>query len=1197
MTDLIISGIIDGSLSGGLPKAIEFYALNDISDLSIYGFGSANNGGGTDGEEFTFSGSANAGDYIYVGTESTEFQNFLGFTPDFISGAASINGDDAIELFLNGSVVDVFGEIDVDGTGQPWEYQDGWAYRVPGTQASTTFNLADWTFSLPDALDGETSNNTAAIPFPLGTFSTSSTPNININEIRIDQPGSDNNEYFELAGTPGTSLDGLTYLVIGDDGNGSSGVIEAVISLEGNSIPSDGFFVAAESTFSLGTADLETTLNFENSDNVTHLLVSGFTGSNGDDLDPDDDGILYTTPWESIIDSVALIESAIEGEQVYSDTIVGSDGTFVPAHVFRLPNGTGDFQIGQFDPAASNDTPGDSNEENTGVGETVAIYDIQGAAQISPLLGENVTTTGIVTAVDSNGFYLQDPTGDSNDATSDAIFVFTSSAPGVAVGDELEVSGTVSEFTPGDISTRNLSTTQISGNPEITVISSGNSLPAAVIIGSGGRVPPSENIDDDSLSSFDPTTDGIDFFESLEGMRVTAQNLVAVAGTNRFGEIFAVVDNGADATGISQRGTLNISPDDFNPEKIQIDEDTGVFDLDFFPNVNAGDPLGDVTGVVSYNFGNFEIIPTENLTPINQLVGLEPESTDLVGNSGQLTIATYNVLNLDPNDSDGDSDLANGRFDEIAQQIVNNLATPDIIGLQEVQDNSGSVDDGTITADQTLQTLIDAIDRVDDGLVNGTLVYEFIDNTFIGNNISGGQPGGNIRTAILYNPNRVSLVDGSVQTIGSQASGEVFNGARLPLVASFEFAGEEVTVVNNHFSSKGGSAPIFGVEQNFADLQEEPNVNGSLDERREQAQAVNNFVDSVLANDPNTNLVVLGDLNEFEFISTLQILEGTIESSNGGQDTIAGGAAILTNLINNIPEDERYSFIFQGNSQELDHILVSDSLITDAEVDIVHTNVEFAETEERGSDHDPVITRLTITNEIIGTRFADNITGTAANDQIFALNGKDTIVGGEGSDTVFGGSAADLIIGGEGSDFLNGGRGRDILNGGNGADTITGGAGRDILNGGNGSDTLEGGNLQDIINGGNGNDILNGGRGRDILNGGNGADTLNGSRARDVLSGGSDSDTFVFKRPDIGERDLITDFTIGEDVIDVSQIVNRPIYGSSDPFTSYITLTQLGTDTVLRIDLDGDLDNISDSAIAVLAGINSNTLGADDFVF
>lgn len=175
--DLVITGVVDGPLTGGTPKAIELYALSDIADLSIYGVGSANNGGGTDGEEFTLSGSAAAGDFLYIASEEPGFDAFFGFLPTYTSSVALINGDDAIELFQNGSVIDTFGDINVDGTGEAWDYVDGWAYRMDDTGPDgTTFVLNNWTYSGPDALDGETSNGTAANPFPIGTYSFTAVP-------------------------------------------------------------------------------------------------------------------------------------------------------------------------------------------------------------------------------------------------------------------------------------------------------------------------------------------------------------------------------------------------------------------------------------------------------------------------------------------------------------------------------------------------------------------------------------------------------------------------------------------------------------------------------------------------------------------------------------------------------------------------------------------------------------------------------------------------------------------------------------------------------------------------------------------------------------------------------------------------------------------------------------------------------------
>jgi hypothetical protein len=184
-----------------------------------------------------------------------------------------------------------------------------------------------------------------------------------INEIRVDQTGTDNDEYFELAGSAGLSLNDLTYIVIGD-GTGVSGVIEAVVSLAGLSLPADGHFFAAESTWTGtlggGSPDLTTTLNFENADNVTHMLVSGFTGANAQDLDTNDDGTLDSTPWTSILDSIALILPG-SPDLVYSPTQIGPDGAFHPVHVFRSPSLSANWVIGQFDPVGGQDTPGFAN--------------------------------------------------------------------------------------------------------------------------------------------------------------------------------------------------------------------------------------------------------------------------------------------------------------------------------------------------------------------------------------------------------------------------------------------------------------------------------------------------------------------------------------------------------------------------------------------------------------------------------------------------------------------------------------------------------------------------------------------------------------------------------------------------------------------------------------------------------------------
>jgi len=172
---LVLTGVFDGPLTGGTPKGVEIFVSQDIPDLSLFGIGSANNGGGTDGEEFSFPAvSATAGSYIYVASEATQFEAFFGFAPDFTTGVMGINGDDAIELFENGSVIDTFGDITYEaGTAGslPWNYTDGWAYRVDNTGPDgSTFVLTNWTFSGIDQLEGGTTNAETTVPFPIGTY-------------------------------------------------------------------------------------------------------------------------------------------------------------------------------------------------------------------------------------------------------------------------------------------------------------------------------------------------------------------------------------------------------------------------------------------------------------------------------------------------------------------------------------------------------------------------------------------------------------------------------------------------------------------------------------------------------------------------------------------------------------------------------------------------------------------------------------------------------------------------------------------------------------------------------------------------------------------------------------------------------------------------------------------------------------------
>ncbi|WP_428263944.1 MYXO-CTERM sorting domain-containing protein [Haliangium sp.] len=191
-----------------------------------------------------------------------------------------------------------------------------------------------------------------------------------INEIRADEDFPEPDEYIEIAGPADTNLDDYTILVLGDDregANSTSGVIEQLIELSGETIGSSGYFVIAKSSFTLGTADLTVDMDLEDDDNTTYFLVTGFTGALNDDLDTDDDGVLDVEPWTQVVDRIALLEEdnpPSSTEFHYGPPNVGPDGQFTPAHVYRCPDGdaAGSFEIGDYNTSAGGDTPGAEND-------------------------------------------------------------------------------------------------------------------------------------------------------------------------------------------------------------------------------------------------------------------------------------------------------------------------------------------------------------------------------------------------------------------------------------------------------------------------------------------------------------------------------------------------------------------------------------------------------------------------------------------------------------------------------------------------------------------------------------------------------------------------------------------------------------------------------------------------------------------
>jgi uncharacterized protein len=636
-----------------------------------------------------------------------------------------------------------------------------------------------------------------------------------------------------------------------------------------------------------------------------------------------------------------------------------SEGSATPAltnTTAALRNGAGDTDT---DNNAADFTIGAPTPRNSGSAPPpppvpeVTIAQIQGAAHVSPRNGQRVSTTGIVTALKpaaSRGFWIQDPAGDGNTATSEGIFVFTNAPVTVARGDRVRVVATVSEFRPGGGGGgNNLSITQLV-SPTVTPLPAGPPAPAPTVIGVGGRMAPTNVIDNDSAgnvetgpTTFDPAEDGIDFYESLEGMIVQANNAVVVGPTKDFGEFVFLPDNGSWATGIrTPRGGILYRYEDGNPERLTVDDEI-LRDLivprpaKAMVDVNVGDRItSPIVGPLDYSFANFKIQATA--LPTAASGGLQPE-TAFFPRFQELQVATFNVENLDP--SDGPT------IGRLASQIVHNLRAPDLLGIEEVQDSSGATNDGVVEASASWNLLIQSI--VDAG--GPRYQYRQIDPV---NNADGGAPGGNIRVGFLFRTDRgLSFVDrpGGTSTnatavvagaTGPQLTyspGRInpshpgFVDTRKSLAGEFVYRGKKLFVVVNHFSSKGDDQPLFGRFQ--------PPTRFSETARHQQAQVVNDFVDGLFAADRGANVIVLGDINDFEFSETVDILEG----------------GVLTTLMATLPPAERYSYVFEGNSQVLDQILVSNHLIGSyfSRYDVVHVNAEFA---SQASDHDPQVAAI-----------------------------------------------------------------------------------------------------------------------------------------------------------------------------------------------------------------------------------------------
>ncbi len=457
----------------------------------------------------------------------------------------------------------------------------------------------------------------------------STTPEIN--EFVFNHVGTDTDEYVEVKGLPNTSLAGDTLVVLDGDA-GQQGVVDNVIPV--GTTDAAGYWVTPFLTNQLQNGS------------QTLLLVSGNTATVGQKLDPAHTGTLASVPWTGVLDGVAVSDGDA-GDLFYAPVVLtpNFDGqNNVVGGASRVPDGvnTGsaaDWERNDFNlaglpgkatvPAAGDalNTPGAANAGSAAAVPPAAtaatIQAINGVGYLSPLAGRAVSTTGIVTAVEragSIGFWIQDPAATAGLHQSSAVFVFTNSASGLpSVGSSVSVTGTVSEYLAGGTAT-NIATTELTA-PVTTVLSTGNALPAAVVLGATGLALPTGTISsitgnlNTSTAPLDVADNAADFYRAIEGERVTVPDAVVVGPTDAYGDTWVLADGGAGNPSPTPEGGILATPASMNPQRLQVVPDTGVLP-GFNPGLSSvGDTLGSVTGVLTYDFGEFQVTPTQAYTP------------------------------------------------------------------------------------------------------------------------------------------------------------------------------------------------------------------------------------------------------------------------------------------------------------------------------------------------------------------------------------------------------------------------------------------------------------------------------------------------------------------------------------------------------------------------------------------------------
>jgi len=826
--------------------------------------------------------------------------------------------------------------------------------NAPGNQTAISFSITD--LSIPNGasfwirwLDFNISNSDdglAVDDFSLTAQGIVAISDPKINEFSASTTGTDV-EYVEIFGTPNTDYSAYNALEIEGDG-ADAGKVDEVLSL--GTTDANGFYLANLPANALENGTLSL------------LLVKNFTGALNNDLDTNNDGIFDVTPWDALVDSVAVNDGGA-GDVTYGVPTLGVayDGLpYAPGGASRIPDGfdtdaATDWVRNDFDLAGipgyagtpivgeAYNTPGATNEIYVPPPEACGdpftpIYNVQGNGLASPLVSTEVAIQGVVVGDfqnnaspdngNLNGFHVQDPLGDSDATTSDGIFVYAPGGTDVSVGDEVRVRGSVSEYN---------GMTEITAS-QIWVCSSGNTVAATEI----------------SLPVTSP-----DAFEAFEGMLVTFPQALYISeyfNFDRYGEMVLTSERHMTPTAEFEPGAPSIqAAQEFLLDKITLDDgrtnqnpdpaihpNGGIFDLTNL--FRGGDTVTNVTGLMDYSFGLYRIQPIQgaDYTPANPRTA-QPEDV-----GGNLKVASFNVLNYFTTLNSRGANTPE-EFERQRNKIIAALSIidADVVGLMEIENNTDAITD-------LVAGLNDA---------NGAGTYAYVDTGVIGTD--------EIKVAFIYKPASVTLI-GDYAILDSSVDPRFIDTRNRPALAQ-TFVDSETggifTVVVNHLKSKGSECEG---DPDLGDGAGNCNITRTL-----AAQALVDWLSTDPTGSGDDDFLIIGDLNSYD-------KEDPIDAIKAGPDDILGTDDDYTDMVFQFQGEYAYSYVFDGQLGYLDHALASAGLVGDItgvtdwhinadEPDLIDYDMTFkadaqdalyAQDPYRSSDHDPVIIGLNVCDEI-----------------------------------------------------------------------------------------------------------------------------------------------------------------------------------------------------------------------------------------